>query len=65
MTKAISAHLLGSGKKVDFVQDAYSIKFTGLPPTAPDHPVTTIAIECESVPTQDNIYVRNRERGNV
>ena len=65
MTKAISAHLLASGKSVDFVQDKYSINFTGLPPTAPDHPVTTIAIECESIPTQDNIFVRNRERGKV
>jgi len=65
MTKAKSARLLASGKKVDFTQDAYSIKFTGLPATAPDQPATTIAIECESVPTQDNIYVRKRERGHV
>jgi alpha-L-fucosidase len=65
MTKARSARLLATGKKVDFTQDAYSIKFTGLPATAPDHPVTTIAIECESEPTQDNIYVRKRERGHV
>jgi len=65
MTKAKSARLLASGKKVDFTQDAYSIKFTGLPATAPDQPVTTVAIECESVPTQDNIYVRKRDRGHV
>jgi alpha-L-fucosidase len=65
MTKALSARLLSSGKQVDFKQDAYSINFTGLPATAPDHPVTTIAIECESIPTQDNIFVRNRERGHV
>ena len=65
MTKAKRAWLLASGKKVDFTQDAYSIRFTGLPDAAPDHPITTIAIECESVPTQDNIYVRNRERGHV
>lgn len=65
MTKAISARFLATGKKVDFTQDTYSIKFTGLPQTAPDHPVTTIAIECESEPTQDNIFVRKRERGHV
>lgn len=65
MTKARSARLLATGRKVDFVQDEYSIKFTGLPPTAPDRPITTIAIECESVPTQDNIFVRKRERGRV
>jgi len=65
MTKAKRAWLLSSGKNVDFAQDTYSIKFTGLPAAAPDHPITTIAIECESVPTQDNIFVRNRERGGV
>ena len=65
MTKAKSARLLATGQKVDFTQDAYSIKFTGLPTAAPDHPVTTIAIECESVPTQDNIFVRKRDRGHV
>jgi len=65
MTKAKSAKLLATGQKVDFVQDTYSIKFTGLPEKAPDYPVTTIAIECESVPTQDNLFVRDRERGQV
>jgi len=65
MTKARSARLLSTGKEVKFTQDGYSIKFSGLPATAPDHPITTIAIECESVPTQDNIFVRNRERGKV
>ena len=33
MTKAKRVWLLASGKKVDFTQDTYSIKFTGLPPT--------------------------------
>jgi alpha-L-fucosidase len=65
MTKAKSARLLATGQKVDFTQDTYSIKFTGLPEKAPDYPVTTIAIECEAVPTQDNLFVRDRERVNV
>ncbi len=65
MTRAKSARLLAGGRQVDFKQDAYSIKFTGLPEKAPDDPVTTIAIECESVPTQDNLFVRDRERGAV
>jgi alpha-L-fucosidase len=30
----------------------------GLPATAPDDPVTTIAIECEDVPRQDTDFVR-------
>ena len=65
MTKAKSARLLATGQKVDFVQDDYSIRFNGLPERAPDQPVTTIAIDCESVPTQDNIFVRKRARGKV
>ena len=65
MTKARSAKLLASGQEVNFTQDAYSIRFTGLPERAPDYPVTTIAIECESEPRQDNLFVRKRERGHV
>jgi len=61
----MSARLLATGKKVDFTQDEYSIRFTGLPAAASDYPITTIAIECESVPTQDNLFVRKRERGHV
>ena len=39
---------------------------TGLPIDAPDSPITTIAIECESEPTQDNNFVRNNKpRGSV
>jgi len=65
MAKVKSAKLLGTGKNVDFKQEMYRVTFTGLPEKAPDYPMTTLAIECEAVPTQDNIFVRNRERGNV
>jgi alpha-L-fucosidase len=37
------------------------VRFTGLPEEAPDHPLSTIAIECESEPMQDTMFVR-RER---
>ncbi len=37
------------------------MRFTGLPNEAPDYPVTTIAIECDSEPIQDTDFVR-RER---
>ena len=63
--KVASAKLLASGKSVDFQQDEYRVRFTGLPEKAPDYPLTTIAIELDSVADQDNIFVRNRERGNV
>ena len=38
-------------------------RLTELPKSAPDSPVTTIAIECDGEPMQDTDYVRkNRER---
>lgn len=65
MTKVKSASLLISGQKVAFEQNTYRISFTGLPQKAPDHPITTLVIECESEPRQDEIFVRKRERGTV
>jgi len=65
-TKVKSAKLLASGKNVDFKQDDLRVQFTGLPATAPDNPVTVIAIECEGEPVQDLEWVRkNRPRGQV
>jgi alpha-L-fucosidase len=64
--KVKSARLFASGQKVDFVQDDISVRFTGLPQDAPDHPVTVIEAECESEPTIDSSYVRkNRPRAGV
>jgi alpha-L-fucosidase len=65
MNKVQSARLLGTGQKVTFKQDAYSLSFTGLPESPPDTPITTIAMELDGVPNQDNIFVRKRERGGV
>lgn len=59
MTGVKSARLLASGNEVKFQQDRFRVRFTGLPNEAPDHPVTTIAIECEAEPRQDNNFVRN------
>ena len=61
-----SARLLASGQQVKFQQDRFRVRFTGLPAEAPDHPVTTIAIDCESEPVQDTDFVRReRPRNNV
>ncbi len=66
MTKVKSARLLRSGQPVTFNQDPYRVHFTGLPFDAPDAPVTTIAIECESEPKQDTDFVRiNKPRAGV
>jgi alpha-L-fucosidase len=66
MTPVKSARLLATGRNVEFQQDRFRVRFTGLPPTPPDDPITTIAVECESEPRQDNIFVRREKpRGQV
>jgi alpha-L-fucosidase len=56
-----SVRLLATGQKVAFDQDRFRVRFTGLPDRAPDNPVTTLAVECDTEPKQDNVFVR-RER---
>jgi alpha-L-fucosidase len=60
-TQVKSARLLATNKKVECQQDAYRVRLTGLPAAPPDHPITTIAMECESEPTQDSIFVRKEK----
>src|SRR5665213_2074101 len=65
-TKVKSAHFLKSKQNVKFTQDPYRVHLTGLSAKAPDSPVTTIALECEAVPTQDTDFVRkNKPRDGV
>jgi len=59
MTKVKSARLLKTGQSIPFKQDEFRVRFTDLPAKAPDTPITTIAIECESEPRQDTDFVRN------
>ena len=61
MSRVKSARLFATGQKVEFQQDRFRLRFRGLPKDVPDHPVTTLAIECESEPTQDSIFVRNEK----
>jgi alpha-L-fucosidase len=56
--KVMSARLVAGGREVKFDQDDFRVRFTGLPEKAPDEPVTTLAIECDGEPHQDNLYVR-------
>ncbi len=65
MNKVQSASLLATGQKVTFRQDTYSLSFTGLPENPPSTPITTIAMELDGEPKQDEIFVRRRERGSV
>ena len=59
-TKVRSARLLASGKQVDFQQDEFRVRFTGLPQKPPDDPVTVIEAQCDSEPAQDMDYVRRQ-----
>jgi alpha-L-fucosidase len=38
------------------------VRFIGLPEKPPDDPVSTLAIECETEPRQDNIFVRKEKK---
>ncbi len=60
-TRVKSARLFATNHAVDFQQDRFRLRLTGLPDDAPDQPVTTLAIECEGEPVQDTELVR-RER---
>lgn len=57
-SKVVSARFLTSGKPVKFVQDDWRVRLTGLPADAPDNPVTTMVVECDSEPRQDMNRVR-------
>jgi alpha-L-fucosidase len=66
MVKVKSARLLKTNQEVKFTQDPYRVHLTDLPMDPPDSPVTTIAIECDGVPTQDTDFVRkNKPRDGV
>ena len=63
-SKVKSARLHARGKTLEVAQDQLRTKISGLPAAAPDDPVTTIALECESEPNQDTNMVRKeRVRG--
>jgi alpha-L-fucosidase len=57
-----SVRLLASGARVSFTQEPLRVRFEGLPATAPDDPVTTLAIECRALPTQDQYVVRRDKK---
>jgi alpha-L-fucosidase len=65
MNKVKSARLLATGQKVAFKQDTYSLSFTGLSEAMPFTPITTIAMELDGEPKQDELFVRRRDRGTV
>ena len=56
--KVLSARVLKTGQKVEFTQDEFSFRLTGLPMIAPDQPATTIEVECDGEPMADHSAMR-------
>ena len=56
--KVLSAKILKTGTMLQVSQDGFRTHITGLPETAPDSPLTTLAIECDGIPEQDTLNVR-------
>jgi alpha-L-fucosidase len=52
--KVLSARLLKTGQKVEFTQDEFTLRLTGLPLVAPDQPATVIELEFDGEPTVDH-----------
>jgi len=42
------------------VQEEFSLRLTGLPSQAPDHPATVFEVECESEPVIDHEAIRSQ-----
>jgi alpha-L-fucosidase len=58
VNKVLSAKLFATGQPVEFEQEQFRVRFKGLPKSAPDDPVTVLAIGCDSEPVQDTGAVR-------
>jgi alpha-L-fucosidase len=58
--KVLSASLLKTGQKVEFTQDEFTTRFTGLPLVAPDEPATVIEVECDGEPVIDHEAERSQ-----
>jgi alpha-L-fucosidase len=52
--KVLSAQLLKTGQKVEFTQDEFALRLTGLPLVAPDQPATVIEVKCDGEPIVDH-----------
>ena len=66
--KVLRAALVGGNAPagpITFEQDDYRVRFVGLPASAPTPLITTIAVECDGEPTQDNIFVRRQKPRHV
>jgi len=61
--KVVKASHYPTGEEIQFKQDDFRVLLTGMPASAPDPLVSTIELQCDSEPQQDNLNVRvNRPR---
>jgi alpha-L-fucosidase len=56
--KAKAARLLKTGQPIQFTQDEFSLRLTGLAIQAPDQPATVIEVECDGEPVIDHEAMR-------
>ncbi|HEV2445878.1 MAG TPA: alpha-L-fucosidase [Candidatus Sulfopaludibacter sp.] len=56
--RALAARLLKTGQKVEFTQDEFALRLTGLPLAAPDQPATVIEVECDAEPVINHESMR-------
>ena len=56
--RVLSARLLKTGQKVEFTQDEFTLRLTGLPMQAPDQPATVIEVECDGEPVVNHEAMR-------
>jgi alpha-L-fucosidase len=56
--RVLSAKVLKTGQKIEFTQDAISVRLTGLPSAAPDDPITVFELECDQPPVVDHHLIR-------
>jgi len=59
-SKVLSAKVLRTGQKLEFTQDATTLRITGLPETAPDDLVTVLELECDIPPVVDHHTIRTQ-----
>jgi alpha-L-fucosidase len=57
--KVLSAKVLKTGQKIEFTQDDFSVRLTGLPEKAPDDLVTVLELECDRPPVVDHHRIRS------
>ena len=59
--------MLATKETLQFTQNDVRVHITGLPQSPPDHPITTLAIECESEPLMntDHELRLQKPRGGV